>query len=212
VGVVFSALRADAPTRVILIHLPTCIAPTQISIRTERVRVREGTGRAALLQRVENALAGGGGGVGAAAAGTGEGAGAAGGGVGVSVGAGAPIGRRDEADTLAATSAQPELPFPVVLEMAEAVVKHCTALPAGGVLGSAFKAAFRAFHGRELQLKFLGQRVQLKDILERSRVVERVTVNTQPLYRCECVVARAGRLTPSSGTYRVSTPPPSPPM
>jgi hypothetical protein len=82
-----------------------------------------------------------------------------------------------------ATSAQPELPFPVVLEMAEAVVRHCTSLPAGGVLGSAFKAAFRALHGRELQLKFGGQRVQLKDILEQSRVVERVIVNTQPLYR-----------------------------
>jgi hypothetical protein len=86
-------------------------------------------------------------------------------------------------DTTAATSAQPELPFPVVLRMAEEVVQHCTSLPAGGVLGSAFKVAFRNHHGRELQLKFLGQRVQLKDILERSRVVERIIVNTQPLYR-----------------------------
>ena len=67
--------------------------------------------------------------------------------------------------------------------MAEEVVQHCTSLPAGGVLGSAFKVAFRNYHGRELQLKFLGQRVQLKDILERSRVVERIIVNTQPLYR-----------------------------
>ncbi len=86
-------------------------------------------------------------------------------------------------DTIAATSVQPELPFPVVLRMAEEVVQHCTSLPAGSVLGSAFKVAFRNYHGRELQLKFLGQRVQLKDILERSRVVERIIINTQPLYR-----------------------------
>jgi len=86
-------------------------------------------------------------------------------------------------DTSAATKAQPELPFPEVLKMAEEVVKHCTTLPAGGVLGSAFKVAFRHYHGRELQLKFCGQRVQLKDILERSRVVERIIVNTQPFYR-----------------------------
>ena len=85
--------------------------------------------------------------------------------------------------SLVPSSAQPEMPFPVVLRMAEEVVQHCTSLPAGGVLGSAFKVAFRNYHGRELQLKFLGQRVQLKDILERSRVVERIIVNTQPLYR-----------------------------
>jgi hypothetical protein len=83
----------------------------------------------------------------------------------------------------AATKAQPELPFREVLKMAEEVVEHCTMLPARGVLGSAFKVAFRNYHGRELQLKFCGQRVQLKDILERSHVVERIIVNTQPFYR-----------------------------
>ena len=138
--------------------------------------MREGTGKAALLRDVERALS-------TSAAGVG---GVGGGGVGAASGAGAGAGAGSASalpDTTAATSAQPELPFPVVLRMAEEVVQHCTSLPAGGVLGSAFKVAFRNYHGRELQLKFLGQRVQLKDILERSRVVERIIVNTQPLYR-----------------------------
>jgi hypothetical protein len=149
----------------------------QISIRTDRVRSREGTGKAALLRDVERALA-------ESAAGVGTG------GVGTASGTGAGAGAGSASalpDVTAATNAQPELPFPVVLRMAEEVVQHCTSLPAGGVLGSAFKVAFRNYHGRELQLKFLGQRVQLKDILERSRVVERIIVNTQPLYRCETV-------------------------
>jgi len=105
---------------------------------------------------------------------------------GAGAGAGAGVGARPAAelvDVTTATSAQLELPFPVVLRMAEEVVQHCTSLPAGGVLGSAFKVAFRNYHGREVQLKFLGQRIQLKDILERSKVVERIIVNTQPLYR-----------------------------
>lgn len=142
-----------------------------ISLRTDRLRVREGSGKAAMLRQVAD--------------GTGVGAGAGAGGPG-SAAAAAPasLGASATPDATSAISAQPELPFPVVLEMAETVVKHCTALPAGGVLGSAFKAAFRAYYGRELQLKFGGQRVQLKDIMERSKVVERVIVNTQPLYRC----------------------------
>ena len=150
----------------------------QISIRTDRVRVREGTGKAALLRDVERALSTSAAGVGGVVGG--------GGGVGAASGTGGGGGAGSATalpDTTAATSAQPELPFPVVLRMAEEVVQHCTSLPAGGVLGSAFKVAFRNYHGRELQLKFLGQRVQLKDILERSRVVERIIVNTQPLYR-----------------------------
>ena len=89
----------------------------------------------------------------------------------------------DMPDTFMAVAPQPELDFPTVLDMAERVVARCTATPAGGVLGSAFKVAFRAMHNCELQLKFGGQRVQLKDILSRSRVVERVIVNTQPMYR-----------------------------
>jgi len=150
----------------------------QISIRTDRVRVREGTGKARVLShlhsQLQDATAGseGGGGVGVAA--------------GAGAGAGAGVGARPAAelvDVTTATSAQLELPFPVVLRMAEEVVQHCTSLPAGGVLGSAFKVAFRNYHGREVQLKFLGQRIQLKDILERSKVVERIIVNTQPLYR-----------------------------
>ena len=140
--------------------------------------MREGTGKAALLRDVERALSTSAAGVGGVVGG--------GGGVGAASGTGGGGGAGSATalpDTTAATSAQPELPFPVVLRMAEEVVQHCTSLPAGGVLGSAFKVAFRNYHGRELQLKFLGQRVQLKDILERSRVVERIIVNTQPLYR-----------------------------
>ncbi len=163
--------------QLIILHSVRPLCPRlQISIRTDRVRVREGTGKAALLRDVERALS-------TSAAGVG---GVGGGGVGAASGAGVGAGAGSASalpDTTAATSAQPELPFPVVLRMAEEVVQHCTSLPAGGVLGSAFKVAFRNYHGRELQLKFLGQRVQLKDILERSRVVERIIVNTQPLYR-----------------------------
>ena len=136
------------------------------------MRVRQGHGRDVLLQEVDRCLA-------AAGAGVGAGAGA---GAGISSPVLSPPPPA-EADAIQATAAQPELPFPAVLRMCEEVVRHCTLLPAGGVLGSAFKAAYRAMHGRELQLKFLGQRVQLKDILERSEVVERVIVNTQPLYR-----------------------------
>ncbi len=141
-----------------------CSCVWQISIRTDRVRVREGTGKAALLRNVERALA--------APAGAGAGAGSS-----------SSTSTSSHPDTSTATSAQPELPFPVVLRMAEEVVAHCCTLPTGGVLGSSFKVAFRNYHGRELQLKFLGQRVQLKDILERSRVVEKIIINTQPLYR-----------------------------
>ncbi len=149
-----------------------CSCVWQISIRTDRVRVREGTGKAVLLRNVERALA--------APAGAGAGAGS---GSGSSTSTSTSTSTSSHPDTSTATSAQPELPFPVVLRMAEEVVAHCCTLPAGGVLGSSFKVAFRNYHGRELQLKFLGQRVQLKDILERSRVVEKIIINTQPLYR-----------------------------
>ena len=150
------------------------------------MRAREGTGKAQLIKGMTALLdsssheSGGGGGVGAAGAGAGA---------GVSTSSG-------RVDTLTATSAQPEKPFPVVLRMAEEVVRHCTELPAGGVLGSAFKVAYRNYHGIELQLKFLGQRVQLKDILERSRVIERIIVNTQPLYRYRGVVSTSILPTP----------------
>ena len=89
----------------------------QISIRTDRVRVREGTGKAALLRDVERALS-------TSAAGVG---GVGGGGVGAASGAGAGAGAGSASalpDTTAATSAQPELPFPVVLRMAEEVVQQ----------------------------------------------------------------------------------------
>lgn len=149
---------------------------SDITIRTDRVRVREGHGRLQFL----GAMGGSGGGsasASASAAAASASTGAAGG----------------NPDVVAATSAEPELPFPTVLAMCEAVVRHCTLeLPAGGVLGSAFKAAFRGIHHQELQLKFGGQRVQLKDILDRSRIVERVIVNTQPMYRlCGGVAAAA---------------------
>ena len=168
-SIIYPAFQAMSSNRLTVHHLDPW--RHEISVRTDRMRVREGVGRTRLLTELDAARA------------TGE--------------AGAGAGARDYAplpgdEAVNATSAQPELPFPVVLEMAEAVVRHCTSLPAGGVLGSAFKAAFRAFHGRELQLKFIGQRVQIKDILERSKVVERVVRNTQPLYRYRGPVAAPG--------------------
>ncbi len=69
-----------------------------------------------------------------------------------------------------------------MMGMAVEVVRKCTLLY-GGVLGSAFKAAYRLEHGIELQLTFGGQRVKVKDILELSHQVEKLDVNTQPMYR-----------------------------
>ncbi len=57
--------------------------------------------------------------------------------------------------------------------MAVEVVRRCT-VRSGGVLGCAFKAAFRHELGQELQLTFSGQRVKVKDVLELSPQVERV--------------------------------------
>ena len=88
-----------------------------------------------------------------------------------------------ELDPSATLGPQRELTFPEVLKLVEAVVSHSMASPGAGVLASTFKAAYRSLHNRDLQLVFGGQRVQLKDVMERSRIVERVTWEGQPLYR-----------------------------
>lgn len=149
----------------------------QITLQTSRMRYPEGDGKSVLCKKLSGASA-------SACGCVGGGAGGGGGGVG-SAGPAGPAGPAGSVvpDTVTATSAQREWTFPEVLKMAEAVVAHFSALPQGGILGSAFKAAFRNLHGCELQLKFGGQRVQLKDIMEQSRVVERVIDNTQPKYR-----------------------------
>ena len=87
-------------------------------------------------------------------------------------------------------------PFKDVLRMCSEVVYANTLGPAGGVLGSAFNAAFRAVHGEGVQLSFGSQRLKLKELLAHCTDVEVVVRNTQPLYRtaaasCEPAAAAA---------------------
>ena len=122
----------------------------QITAKTTRERVAEGTTRDKLIGRLLRED-------------TGAGAG---------TGAGSHLGLGPE----------PERSFKDTLAMCEAVVRASMDTPNGGVLGSAFKTAFRHLHGCDVQLRFGGVKMQLKDILDVSKVVRRMDRNTQPFY------------------------------
>ena len=135
----------------------------QITVETTRVRVAEGSTRGKVIAKLLSKDAG------PAGAGSGSasgGGGCAGGCAGVDTG----------------VCAEPERSFQENLAMCEAVVRASMDLPSRGVLGSAFKAAFRNLHGGEVQFRFAGLKMQLKDILEASKVVRRMDRNTQPFY------------------------------
>jgi hypothetical protein len=134
-----------------------CLA--QITVETTRVRVAEGSTRGKVIAKLLSEDAG------PAGAGSGGGGTAA-------VGAGVD----------SVVGAEPERSFKENLAMCEAVVRASMDTPSRGVLGSAFKAAFRNLHGGEVQFRFGGLKMQLKDILEASKVVRRMDRNTQPFY------------------------------